>query len=221
MHSRLIVLSVLPLALLSGCFYTHSSYQSARLLEQGQVELVPYYQAETYHFPGVDGWYDSGEVKGSQYGLLLGFGASNQVNLRARIERSAPDGMEAYDYIGFGPKFGKTDGLVALDCPLGMVFGKEINEDRSLQIHPTGLLRIPLAPRVDLNAYAKLVYFFEADIDPLYSLGLGAGILLPGDRISLRPEVSFIKGFDGGDSQSSIGLGIAWLLPGKTASGAE
>lgn len=213
MRSPWILLPLLGPALFGGCFFTHSSYQSARLLEQGQVELVPYYQAETYHYPGMSGWYDSGEVEGVQYGLLVGHGTGSRMNLRARIEWLAPEGTETYNYIGFGPKFGKPDGDVALDLPVGIFFGEEINEDKSLQIHPTGILRIPLTPRVELDTYVKLLYFFDTEIDPLYAMGLGAGIRLPGDRISLRPEYSFMKSTRGGDSQSSIGIGVALILP--------
>ena len=208
MRGRLIPVPVLALSLLCGCFYTHGSYQSARLLATGETEFVPYYQAETFKMDGLS------DLKGAEYGVQVAHGLSESINVRLRFEKLAPDGMDAWSYIGLGPKFGKPDGRFAFDLPVGMFFGKAVREEKSWQIHPTGIFSLPLTSSLELTGFAKLLFFFDTDTDPLYSVGLGGGVWTPGKQFTVRPEISMVKGFRDSGTHTSIGVGVAYTLTG-------
>jgi hypothetical protein len=190
--------------LLAGCYHVHSSFQSARILPKGDAEFTPLYETQRFT--------DDGESDnfGKQYGLMAAYGIDERMNLRFRYQKLKPDGGNGVSYFSVGPKFGSTNGNFALDLPLGTFFGDDIDEDKTFQIHPTVLFTFPVNPMIEINGFAKYLFYLDNDMENAYSLGLGIGIFTPNQRICIRPEYSILRQSDLDGYYSSIGVGLSF-----------
>lgn len=214
MRARWIPPLLLALAVPGACFYTHGNHQSAHTLRKGHWEFVPYYQNETFYFDGLEDVYPPNqEMDGFQHGMQLGYGISDVLSVRVRYEQVDPEGIQVYNYIGIGPKFGKPGGWFALELPVGMYYGLMYVDDNAPRIHPTGIITLPLGSLVDVTVFGKVLYSIDPTTRSMYSVGAGADAWLPGKWVCLRPELSFLKEFGGYESWSALGLAVAFTIP--------
>lgn len=188
----------------AGC-YTYSSLQSARLVDEGEVEITPSYSSQNYSFGG------NSDRVAHQYGVQMGIGLAENFNGRIRYERIDWEdigGDAGYNYIAVEPKIGLVKDAVAVSMPVGLWFGEIINEDKSIQIHPSLHLTKIVSPVLELNGSAKMLIFTE-DFEDIIALNLGLGIGNP-DQVIIRPEIGwlFSPGDEGYYFHWSIGFSL-------------
>jgi hypothetical protein len=183
----------------AGCAPVFSDFQSAKLVGPGRVEVTP--TASTVYASGDDG----GHVQ-DEFGLALGAGVLDRLDLRARYVR-----VEGINVIGFGPKFSLVKDKVALAVPVGFAFGADVDSADRWEVHPTLLLSAPVNSQVELNASLKGLFPLSGDGDPLVAVNVGAGFGNL-ERWMIRPEVGFL--FDPGESGhfTHFGVGVTIFL---------
>jgi hypothetical protein len=148
----------------AGCAPVFSDFQSAKLVGPERVEVTP--TASSIWVSGENG----GHVR-DEYGLELGAGVLDRLDLRARYVRVA--GINVF---GFGPKVSLVKDRVAVAVPVGFAFGPDVESAKSWAVHPTLLLTAPMNPHVELNASLKgLIPLSKGGGDSLVAVNLGAG----------------------------------------------
>jgi hypothetical protein len=206
MRSSLPLLLPVVALLNSGC-YVFSSFQDARLLSPGDLQITPIVGKVTYSWEGEDS-----EDASDNLGLALALGATDKMNFRLRVERMDCGEGLVINYLGVGPKFGSPAGTIALDLPVCMFFGEDINEDESVHIQPTLLLTHPVASWVDANVALKYAYFFDTDSDPYVAGSFGFGLGKREDLAHFRPEISYMKILGEDVSYLNYGIGVSFDL---------
>lgn len=176
---------LLVTALLPGCIHLPDQ-QSARILDEGQWELTPSYSRVSVSFEG-----DSEHV-GDQYGLHFGLGLSEQAEFRGMYQRVTEPGAGDDDanLLGAGVKVSLVEDVLALNLPIGFMFGDGIESSDTWTVAPTVLATWRAAPTFELNPSIKAIYPFAVD-DPELLLGfhLGAALSADLDRWAVRPEI--------------------------------
>jgi hypothetical protein len=196
-----------------GC-YIYSAFQGARILDQGKYSLTP--SAALVNFSEST----DPEISTVQLGGRGSAGIGNHLELQVRYERNNtsieiddPDvnvdgNSVGFNYLDFGFKYGLVPDRLAVGLPIGFMFGKDVEEGESLQIHPTLFLTIPASSSVDVNISAKSLLFFEQLEDPLLAINGGLGIRLGRSSLTLLPETGFL--FSPGDEGNyyHFGMGV-------------
>ena len=200
-HSRRPLLFGLLGATLAGvaCAPVFSDFQSAKLVGRDRVEVTP--SASTVSASGSEG---GGHLQ-EEYGLQLGAGVLDRLDLRARYVR-----VEGVNGIGFGPKVALVKDRLALALPVGFAFGPDIEIAKTWTVHPTLLLTQPVTGRLEVNASAKgLIPLSEDGGDTLVAFNVGVGI---GDleRWAIRPEIGLL--FDPGESGHFTQFGLGFTV---------
>ena len=191
-----------------ACAPVFSDFQSAKLVGRDRVEVTP--SASSVWASGSDG----GHVQ-NEYGLQVGVGVLDRLELRARYVRvEGVNEVGGINGVGFGPKIGLVKDRIALAVPVGFAFGEDVEIAKTWTVHPTLLLTHPVMPRLELNASVKgLIPLSKDGGDKLVAVNFGIGF---GDleRWAIRPEIGFL--FDPGESGhfTQFGLGIT-LFAGK------
>jgi hypothetical protein len=195
----------LLLLVLPGCMPFLADQQSARLLPEGDVEVTPSFSSVSFSAQG-----ETAHIQ-DQYGVRLGYGAADQVELRATYERIRFVGGDGgLNVIGAGIKTAIVPDVLAFYLPVGFVTGTDIQTRRTWTVAPTLLATYRAGQTFEITPSAKAIYPFAAQ-DPQLFLGfhLGAGISTDLDVWALRPEVGLVV--NPGDEGVSWGwtLGIS------------
>lgn len=209
------VTAVLTLAL-TGC-YTYSSFQSARLLREGEFSATPCMSFHTMRSGDNARWVTS------QFGArgAAGLAGAEMLNLTAGYERieghseAGGRGLE-YNYLEGGFKLGLVRDHLAFAMPVGLLFGGDINSSANTwQVQPGLIATVPLGgPLVDLNLAAKTLFFFDKDADNLLACNAGLGIR-PLPQLTVLPEAGllFDPGEDGYFTYFGLGLSFKFGAP--------
>ena len=194
---------VLAAFVTSGCAPPFSEMQSAKLVDEGEFEIVG-------HYAGVS-WSDEGESGKVQdnIGVQLAYGVAERVNLRARYEF-----IDVGDYditahvIGVGPKFSLTEDVIAFYVPVGFATGEDITTEDTWQLHPTIIVTTTHSKVLEFNVSVKYILTFAEDQDDLLAFNLGLGLSPDLSRYVIRPEAGLLlnPGEDGYYWHWSIGL---------------
>jgi hypothetical protein len=198
----------LLVATTSACAPVFSDLQSARLLDKGRVELTP---SASYVGFSNDDDDASGHVQDG-YGVQLGVGLHDAVELRARYEHIDGAGeVPGVEVVGFGPKVRLLRDHLALYVPVGRAFGggEDADLSESWQVHPTLIGTAPVHRNVEVNASAKYLIPLSGDggDDTLaFNLGLGLGQL---DRWAIRPEAGILVNPGEGGHFYHFSLGVS------------
>lgn len=203
-HGRAWLTAPILAAMLPACAPVFSELQSAKLVDKGRVELTP---SASYVGFSADDDDDSGHVQ-DHYGIQLGVGLHEAVELRGRYEHITGAGVEV---VGLGPKVRLVEDRVALYVPVGRAFGGGEDADLgdSWAVHPTLLFTVPAHRSVEVNASAKyLVPLNENGGDNLLAFNLGLGLGPDLERWAIRPEVGILlnPGESGHFYHLSLGL---------------
>jgi hypothetical protein len=121
-HSKGLLLCCLLCGTLASvaCAPVFSDFQSAKLAGRDRVEVTP--SASTVSVSGSDG----GHVQ-DEYGLQVGVGVLDRLDLRARYVRVGGfNGVGGINAVGFGPKIGLVKDRLALAVPVGFAFGQDL-----------------------------------------------------------------------------------------------
>jgi hypothetical protein len=178
--------------LLSGCF-VYSSFQGARVLDEGDYSITP---AGSTQFRAGSG---KALLATNQLGAQFARGFQEGLNLTGRVELPMSQNILSRDfwgskegsfaYVEAGAKFGVWRDHVALGLPLGFFPGN----DRwvpAWQIHPTLYLTAP-GERVDGNLTAASIVFLGGGKSML-AVDAGAGWHVPGENLTVLPEFGLL-----------------------------
>jgi hypothetical protein len=199
---RGVVLAAVMLA--GGCMPPpFAELQSARLLRPGATEVTAHASRVTA--------YDEGESERAQdeFGLQVGYGLAERVELRGRYVRLSPaTDQDGVNVVGLGPKVRLSEDVAALFLPVGFAFGGGVDAGDSFQFHPTLLLTLPASSRIEVNGSAKALIPLSGGADVLGALNVGLGLSTDLQRWAVRPEfgILFNPGESGHYKQFSVGL---------------
>ncbi len=192
-------LCVLPACLFTACAAPFSEMQGARMAAPKSLEITPTYTRTASG--GSEGTYDMQ----SQIGVHGAYGASKNVELRARYERvtlsdefsgdvPGEEKLPSVNVLSVGVKFPLLRDRIAFYLPVGFGFGGEIETSETFQTHPTMLLSLPVGNALDVNTSVKaLIPINDDNSDVLVAYNIGLGINLNDRKWVLRPEVGFLR----------------------------
>jgi hypothetical protein len=192
---RFTLLLALSIALLQGCAPVFSDFQSARMVERGDIEVTP----------------AAGYVSAPQWtaGAQVGYGLSDRTELRARLTHVftdwdvegdggwLEDSPDDFNVISAGPKFSLVEDRLALHLPLGAYFNGEDGLG-GLHGHPSLIASIPISDDIDLNPSVNAIL-----PGGLVAVNLGTAIG-DHDRFTVRPEVGVLV--NGGVISAGVGF---------------
>lgn len=201
----------LILAVPTACATPFSDYQSARLVDEGKVDITASYGQSHFRDDG-----ESDKVQ-DEFGLQVAFRVADNAELRAKyfLMNVDAEGESTANALGFGPKFSLVEDRLALYTPVGFAFGGFIDDGGSTwQLQPTLIGNLYRSDQFEVNASGKYIFWFDQDIDDFVAFNLGFGIG-PLERWAIRPEVGFL--LNPGDSGSFIqfGLGASFAAGGN------
>ena len=177
-----------------------SELQSAGLVGKSQFDLTGLYTRSNNEI---------GPASFSQnhFGLRLGYGLMDNINLRIGYERVSND-FEDLNLIGFGPKFPIVNGRFSFYLPLLISFGDPQFSGDDWQLHPTVLFTLPVNQNIEINPSAKWLMPLGEDGEHLMALNLGAALSSDLNIWAVRPEVGLLydPGTSGRYIHFSIGL---------------
>lgn len=178
----------LVLLLLPGCVPFVADQQSARLLPEGEVEVTPSFSYVSFSAEG-----ETEHVQ-DHYGVRLGYGATDRVELRAMYERvSVEDTDEGVNLLGAGVKWALVPDQLAFYLPVGFATGGGIETGDSWTVVPTLLGTYRTGPTFEVTPSVKGIYPFTAEDPELFvGLHLGAGLSTDLDVWAIRPEVGIV-----------------------------
>lgn len=180
------------------------SFQDARLVGPGRAEITPNFSAA-----GVSG-------EGGSEHVANNFGAHVMVGLHDRLDLGAGfarvqfvDGGEGGNLIAFGPKVGLVRDRVAFALPVGFAVGEDVNVSETITLQPTMIFTVPLGTRVDFSPSAKLVLPTCDDCETLVGFNFGFGIKTTDQRLTVRPEIAFLRNPGQSGTVWSVGVGAS------------
>lgn len=211
-RSTLPLLGLLPL--LAGC-YTMGTYDSARMLRPGEAELTPFYSQsrltwkELWRGPSGTGYafVDADNEKvGDHLGLQVLLPLTSRLNLRLRAERIDMEGSH-WNAARLGPKFGLVPDRLALDLPVGLYFGEDVDEGQTVHVLPGLIGTLPLGARHSLSGIARYHHYFDGD--DFVELALGAE-WAAAEALRFRPEIGWLlqEGTDARYFHAGVGLSL-------------
>lgn len=192
------------LFLASGC-YTFSGFQTARLLSRGRYEVTPSYSSVSLSNEGAS------QSMTDNWGVQVGYGLTDQANLRFRYERleSAFDGSKGYNYLALGPKFGLIKDRAACGFPVGLYWGADLDTPDTWHIQPTLCLTKGLGSTVEITVAPSYLMFLKEGADDWVALNVGLGFSSDLTKWAVRPEIGFLKNPGEEGHYSSWGLAIS------------
>jgi opacity protein-like surface antigen len=154
------------------------AYESARMLPKGGAEVKTALTHVRERYEG------EGDKLNNGFGLGLGYGVTDRVNLKVRYERISVEG--SLNYFAFGPKIALKPNKVALLVPFGAYF-----EDGESEwgMHPAVLFTNSKNNKVETTLGLRADVFFEEDADLLLGLNLGFGLSQDLNRWAIRPDI--------------------------------
>ena len=204
-----ILICGLLLTLFGACVVPlNTGFESARMLKKGETELTGNYTHYSFSDEG-----ESGSVN-NNFGLRIGYGFSDRINLKLRYERLVPteEGASGINYIDLAPKFRLLPGKIAATLPLGMYFSEDETE---FVISPKMLFTYPASNRFEATLAAKADIFPEDDGNVYLGFNLGLGLSANLDRWALRPEIGLMVDPDESGLVWAWGIGFVAVLPGR------
>jgi hypothetical protein len=182
--------------------FLFSNLQSASILKPKQAEVAPDFSTVSFHSSDTSGhvW--------DIYGLQLGVGVANRLEIRVRYGYLNWSGYGSnVSFINFGPKIGLWKDMLSLFVPFEFGFGHYVHVPDTWNVQPTLMLSAPVAKSVEITPAVKVLIPFQKGSDTLVAVDLGLGIfLLESKNLVIRPEAGIL--FNPGHSGSFLQLGV-------------
>lgn len=184
---------------LSGCVPINSAFESAKMLEKNQLELKGNYSS--YYFAE-----DEADLANRNYGIGLGYGINNKLNIKLRYELiSFPENTtDFYHYYDIAPKYSLIENKWAVIFPVGVYAAK--SEEPTFVLSPRILYTYSYNQYLEITGSVKSDFFLVEDADLPVGFTLGLGISNHFDIWALRPEAGYM--FDPGDEDQAFTFGI-------------
>jgi hypothetical protein len=186
-------------ALVAGQGCAAVTYQDAKLVGKGNVELTPTVTRVGFAEGG------ESEAIGTGFGGTVTLGLSDKVDFMAGYVRFDPKGLDegGANFAGGGPKFSLKRDRLALLLPVTFAFGDDVDVSETVQFSPSAIFSVPLGDKITFNPSARVVFSNCEDCDVL--VGAQAGFSFPmGSSFTLRPEIGAL--FNPGES------GVIWTF---------
>ena len=184
---KLVILSILVF-ISSNCAPVASDMHSAKLLGKGGLDIT--LNRGNLEYKGTleseigSGEYEEFNHVQENYGVLVGFGLTNKIDLRARIENISINNniLDFPDFrlISFGTKYSIFKDRLSLYVPFSTykIVDDNDEDDRNL-IEPTILFTKTIQDNFEINPSAKIIIPFDdmmvaiEDIGMAFNLGFG------------------------------------------------
>ena len=199
------------------CSPVLSDLQSARHLEEGQIEVTP---AGSWQ-----GWSKERD-QDQQYhvGVQAGLGVSKKLEARLRYEliNYSVDFSDTDDpffspesetlnihSLAMGMKYSLIEDRLSVYLPVGFGFGSDAGDvSQTLQAQPTLLFTHRFADFVEVTPSVKYLWLF--DNDDFYGFNLGAGLSTDLDKWAIRPEFGYFNNSSVGGYFWHFSVGFSW-----------
>ena len=211
MKKTVFLLFIVPGLLLSSCFAPlNSVYDNAKLLKKGDIATGISYSRYYGNTLEPDEDFDLHfENLNNNFGLSLGYGLSDKINLNCRYESfnlkwnskffddPVPGNL---DYFEIGCKVKLKEDKMALAVPVGFY----IFEGESVTvIDPMLLLTVSKNNKFEVNLIPKMHIFFLDKFSMAPGVSFNVGLSNNLDKWAVRPEIGYDGFFDFG-----IGLNV-------------
>jgi hypothetical protein len=193
-RSQNLLASILFMYLLSGCGFppNNSTFESARTLGRGNVEVSGHYSKYSYQssqFNTTDfSSYDK-TIEFENYGYRIGLGITDNFDLKTRYERIMRNG-EGINYLEISPKFSTSKNKGAFLIPLGVYFSGEGNNTYVLS--PKFIHTYSSSNNSDFSFCTKADIFLTKSHTILLGINLGAGFSSDLSKWAIRPELGLM-----------------------------
>ena len=191
----------------SGCVSVapvNSSFESAKTLGKGNVELAGNYSSYSVRGTNYEGEKESYKTN-NNFGFRLGFGVGEKVDLKFRYERLVPADKESREevkgvnYFAFTPKFAIYKKYIAGFTDAGM-YTYRANDgsysDVVWFVSPRMAFTYPSGKYFDLTISPKLDFYLGDGVSVNWGVNLGCGLSFNLDKWAIRPEIGIMKSFD-------------------------
>jgi hypothetical protein len=201
---------ILAGSLLASCAAPFSDLQSARVTDEGEVEITGYYSGLYFDDEGLISG-ESMEEMQDHFGLQMETGFGTRKSLRLRVERITFSGdiddPDAFTVFAAGPKFGQRAERFALYFPVGFATGSGLNSSKTWQVHPTLIVGFPVSGSLEINGSGKILLPLNCkDCDETVAVNIG--LAFAAGPLMIRPETGIMvnPGEDGHIKQFSLGV---------------
>ncbi len=193
----------------------NTSFESAKTLSKGQLEcmgdLSVYSETESHETYG-----ESHETYGiGIIGLRLGYGFSNQFDIKLRYEIIT----SPIQYISISPRFSLMKDRIAGAVDIGR-YSALYNYDEiggATFISPRIAFTGYAGKNFDYTLTTRLCFVSEGlNDDMFWGLNLGLGLSSNPDKWVIRPEIAIVKDFSRFNEYTGLNLGLAFLLKFNT-----
>ena len=197
--NQLIIILILS-TLCSACFAPiNSTFESARLLDKGEIELQGNYSS--YH--GSTFLEDGSSNINNNVGLAVGYGISDRFNMKFRYERmkiKAGDfeflgeeiKLPVINYFEISNKFQLKQDKIAFSLPLG-IYTTKLGESVRFVLDPRFFFTFFQNEKFEVNLIPKAHIFIGNGVVFMPGMNLGLGFSNDLNKWAIRPEI----GFDG------------------------
>jgi hypothetical protein len=191
----------------AGAQYLFTDQQSGWVLKPKEAEVGAAFGSVSLHIYG-----ETGHIW-NIYGVNLGVGVARGVELRVRYGYLDVKNATGASVVSFGPKIGLWRDILAIDVPVEVALGKNVETSRTWNIQPGLIASIPIGKSLEITPSAKaLVPLYKGpDADTLVAVNLGLGIFATVKKnLVIRPEVGLL--FDPGNPGTfyQFGIGISY-----------
>lgn len=202
---------ILSISMFSCVVPVNTSMEGPRMLRKGQGEVTASYSRNSIGNEGVS------ETVNNNYGLRVGYGISDKVDLKLRYVRLVTaledvDEGSSLNYLSIAPKISIKDKVLAFNLPFGIYFTEGENTEF---ISPQVLLGHSFASnKVDLYLNTKLDIFLEEEATNYFGLNIGAAFSSDLDKWAVRPEFGYMLALDEEVEGHiiTLGLGFSFLI---------
>lgn len=203
MKTLSLLLSGLSLLLVSCFAPVHTTYDSAKMLEKGEVQVKG--SATAYSVPillPIPNFNNNLGV-GINYGMTKKFNFSARyehlfVNEEATIDFLRDELASDYHFVEFGAKVSIVQDVIALEVPISYykAYGNLNFENEFYLFHPKLYLTYHLDEHFEISAIPNAMINTEGNVLPGLIVGLGISNDL--QRWAFRPEFGYNGIFNGG-----------------------
>lgn len=199
---------------LQGCVPVFSSFQSARILEEGQAEFTPAYSS--VYFLERDS-FDESELQHAQHVLGLRFASGTsevsefQISYARLLQGEKEFGINVF---GLGWKRSLIKDKMAFVLPVGTAIGSNVG-GLFISTHPSVVLTIPAGLHLDINPSFTGVFPINRAYNKGVAFNIGAAIKPLNKNWDLRPEFGVLKFFNDRDLFLSAGVGLSLKFKSK------
>lgn len=203
-----VITLLFPMLLASCVAPINTTYESARMLGKGEIEVTGNYSHYSASSEG------ESDAVNNNFGVRLGYGINNKINLKLRYEGliSTYEDADMVNYLDIAPKFQIIEGKIAATLPLGLYF---TGDDSKFVISPKFMFTYPANDKFEVTLATKADIFPEDESNVYLGFNLGLGISSDLNRWAIRPEAGLMIDPNESGVYWAFGVGIVGVISGR------